>query len=61
MENRAFAPALLEEVDVFAPKCRSYHSGLHINNAAESVSMESLLGDTDNTIIPRVTGGVHCT
>jgi len=46
VENRAFASALLEEVDVPFPKRRSQRSGLHIENAAEFVSMESLLGNT---------------
>jgi hypothetical protein len=46
VENTSFAPALLEEVDVLLSKYRSRHSELHINNAAEFVSMESLLGDT---------------
>jgi hypothetical protein len=46
LENRAFAPALLQEVDMPFPNRRSQRSGLHIENAAEFVSMESLLGNT---------------
>jgi hypothetical protein len=46
VENHAFTPALLEEVDAPLPNCHSRHLELHINNAAEFVSKESLLGDT---------------
>jgi hypothetical protein len=48
VENGRFAPAMCEEVDVLVRKCRSNHSRLHIGNAAELVSMESLLTTLQN-------------
>jgi hypothetical protein len=61
VEIRAFAPAPFGEVDVLVPKYHSHYSGLHIKNAAEFVSMESLPGDTHEKIIRSVSGGVYCT
>jgi hypothetical protein len=42
-------------------KGRSRHSGLHINIAAEFVSMESLLDDTPALMIRWADSGVYCT
>ncbi len=40
---------------------RSHHSGLHINNAAEFVSMSFLLATLLEHMVHRSTGGVNCT
>jgi hypothetical protein len=45
-ENRAFAPASIGKASLLPSNRRSQLSGLPINSATESVTVESLLGDS---------------